>query len=269
MILRPLQVAVQVLLVAAVVSCGVGQAQEFRVDTELFRGPDKNPYSAQLTIFTADGTIYDFALSEPRQVTVFDSRRGVFTMLHEGRRQKATVTTQELLDFTLELESLAAQSKNPLLSFCAAPKFETTTKEIERNGQTVTEVRLAGKPLTYVAEGEKPQHSDAVKTYCAYADWCARLNSTVSRSLPARARMALNQALAEKELLPLEVTRTIPWPLPLSKKIEHRTQHRFNWKLSTEDQKKIQSAGDMIAKFEVIGYKEYCDLLTKDKEAVQ
>jgi len=231
--------------------------EAFRVDTELFQNQDKKPFSEQLTIFTEGGTVYDFCLTTPTEVTVFDSRRGVFTLLDESRRVKAVVTTQELLGFNFDLEKHAAKQKHALFAFCAAPQFETTEKELERNGQTIIELRLSAKPLTYVAEGQRfEQHLDAVKAYRHFADWCARLNATRGNP-PAPARLELNEALAEHDLLPLEITRTIPPDLPLGKKLETRSQHRVNWILAGEDQKKIGHAGDMMAKFQLISYDEY------------
>jgi len=238
--------AIAGILIAA--ECLAGEA--FRVDTELFQDQEKKPYCEQLTIFTADGIVYDFCLTAPQEAMVFDSRRGVFTLLDETRRVKATVTTQELLGVLLTAESRATKESNPLVAFCAAPKFETTEKEIDRNGQTIVELRLTGKPLAYVIEGQRFEHPEAVRAYRQFADWCARLNATQG-NLPAAARLAVNQALAERDLLPLEITRTI------GKRNEARSQHRVNWALSREDEKKIEHAGDMIAKFQLVSYDEY------------
>src|SRR5207249_4131498 len=173
--------------------------QAFRVDTEVFQNQDKKPILEQLTIFAADGTIYDFRLTEPQEVTVLDLRRGVCTLLDESRQVKSTVTTQELIDFSFALETHAAQSKNSLLAFCAAPKFETAEKDIDRNGQATIELRLIAKPLTYVVEGQRPQRPEAVKAYRQFADWCALLNATNAApgNRPSGARLAVNQALAE------------------------------------------------------------------------
>ena len=256
-----------VMALAGSPSLAVGQ--EFRVDTELFQDQDKKPFLEQLTIFAADGTIYDFCLSDPPEVTVFDPRHGRFTLLDESRKAKATVTTQELLDFSLSLETHAAQQKNRLFAFCAVPQFETTDQEIERNGQTLVEVRLVGKPLTYVAEGQRPQRPEAVKAYRQFADWCARLNATRPGNLPPGARLALNQALAERELLPLEITRTIPAERPLGKKLDLRSEHRLNWALAGQDHKKIEHAGDMMAKFQAISYDEYRKVEPKPAPAKQ
>src|SRR5207237_552163 len=170
---------------------------------------------------------------------------GKFTLLDEARRAKAIVTTQELLQFCLALDSHAVQQRDRLFAFCATPQFETAEKEFEENGQSLVELRLTGKPLIYIARGQHPQRPEAVKAYRNFTDWCARLNATRPGNLPAGARLALNQALAEHELLPLEITRTIPLNGTWNKRLEHRSQHRVNWALCGDDQKKIEHAGDL------------------------
>jgi hypothetical protein len=244
-------------LIGAVVVPAAVRADDFRVDTELFENQAKEPFLQTLTIFS-EGTIYDFRLTEPAETTVFDSRRGRFTLLDESRRVQAAVTTQELLDFCLSLETHAAQEKDRLFSFCAVPKFDITDKPLERNGQSLTELRLSARPLVYVAVGQNPQKPDVVKAYRQFTDWCARLNATRPGNLPPGARLSLNQALADLELIPLEITRTIPATGPLGKKLEIRSEHRANWSLSGEDKKRIDRASDMLATFQTVSYLEYC-----------
>ena len=129
------------------------------------------------------------------------------------------------------------------------------------------ELRLTGKPLTYVALGQRPDRKDAVGAYRHFTDWCARLNATRGGNLPPGARLALNQALAEHELLPLEISRTTAdaW----GRKLEVKSQHRVNWALSGEDRKKIDRAADMMATFQAISYDEYRNPTTKPSDAKQ
>jgi hypothetical protein len=230
--------------------------QTFRVDTELFENQEKEPFLETLTIFS-DGTVYDFRWTEPKEVTVLDMKNGRITLLDESRQKKAQVTTEELLAFCLALETHAAQEKDRLFAFCALPKFEISEKAIEENGQALVEVSLAGKPLTYVARGVKPQQAEAVRAYRQFADWCARLNATRGGNLPPGARLSLNQALADRDLIPLDIMRTIPASGPFGKKLEVRSEHRMNWALAGEDIRRIDRAGDMMAKFEVISYDDY------------
>ncbi len=254
------QLVVEVLAcLALIVGATTASAEglEFRVDTELFRSDDKKPILEQLTIFTADGTVYDFSLTTPKETMVFDPRNGRFTLLEETRQVKAIVTTQELINFALALENEAAKEHDPLFAFCASPHFETTDKDINHNGQPMTELRLAAKPLSYTAIGLKAEKPDAAKAYRHFADWCARLNSSRGGNLPSNARLVLNDKLAERALLPFEVTRTIPATKPLGKKLDLKSKHLVNWALADTDRKKIEAASDMIAKFPVVSYQEY------------
>ena|SRR5689334_22705737 len=71
---------------------------EFRVDTEVFKNDEKQPILEQLTIFAADGTVYDFQLTAPAETTVFDPRHGRFTLLDDTKKVKAVVATQQIMD---------------------------------------------------------------------------------------------------------------------------------------------------------------------------
>ena len=43
-------------------------------------------------------------LTEPREVVILDAQRSRFSLLDEARQVRSTLSTQELLDFTLALE---------------------------------------------------------------------------------------------------------------------------------------------------------------------
>jgi hypothetical protein len=244
---------------ALAVWCGVlaaSSGQDFRVDTELFVGNEKEPALETLTIFTG-GLVYDFVLTEPCEVVILDTLRNRFSLLDETRQVRATLNTQDLLDFTLTLESHAAESKNGLLAFAARPKFQTTERTLEQNGQSFLELKLAGKPIEYTVLGQRPERPEAAKIYRHFADWYARLNATRPGNLPAGARLAVNEELGRRELLPREVTRVITPANPLARKIEVKTRHLVNWTLSGEDRRRIDRACDGLATFRAVSYDEY------------
>jgi hypothetical protein len=255
MLTRYSALAAWLLALGALYALPSAEAQDFRVDTEVFFGAEKNPVET-LTIFT-EGRVYDFLLAEPREITVYDPKNGKFTLLNESQRIQSFVTTQDLMAYTLDLETQAVQEKNSLIAFAARPQFETKSEEVTENGQTLTRVTLAAKPLEYVVLGQQPDRGQAVQIYRNFADWYARLNSTRPLNLPAGARLALNQALAERNLLPREITRTISPPGPLAKKLEVKSRHLVNWTLSGKDRKEIERAGEYMATFRLVSYDEY------------
>lgn len=257
------------LLVLTVVFVGLSQAasaQDFRIDTEVFvtsdrdkeKDKDKQLVAETLTIFT-HGLVYDFLLTEPREVTLFDPLRGRFTLLDESRQLKASIGTQDVLEYVLSFDAHAAQSKDALFAFAARPQFETATEEVEQNGQPFVRITLSGKPLEYVALGQRPQDPQSVKAYRQFADWFARLNAARPGNLPPAARLVLNEQLASQGLLPLEVTRTITavGAFGREKRLEVKSRHLVNWTLSGEDRKRIERAGDWLANFQPVSFDEY------------
>jgi hypothetical protein len=247
---------------AAALWAAVASGQDFRVDTELFIGTEKEPALETLTIFS-EGLVYDFVQTEPREVVILDVQRGRFSLLDESKQVRASLATQDLLDFTLALETHAAGSKNALLVFAAKPQFATSEKVLEQNGQSLVELKLTGKPLEYVVLGQRPERPEMAKIYRHFADWYARLNATRPGNLPAGARLAVNEELGRRELLPREVTRIITPANPLAKKSEVKSRHLVNWTLSGEDRRRIERAGDGLATFRAVSYDEYRGLERK------
>jgi hypothetical protein len=242
------------------VLCGLAipaAAQEFRMDTDVFLGTKKEPISETLTIFS--GTmVYDFLLTAPREIVVFDAQRGTFTLLDETRKVKTTVTTEHVLAHAFALKEQAAQSPDSLFAFASDPKFTETVTESEDAAQATTTVRLEGKLLTYEAKGQRPKFPEAATAYKQFATWYARLNAKRPGNLPPEARTELNRALADRGLVPLEITRTVAaGPKFAGKKSEVRSRHLINYALSGEDQKRLERAHDMLVNFPAVSWEEY------------
>lgn len=252
----------------ASVTARAAEVQEFRVDTEIFVGEEKEPAAETLTLFTG-GRVYDFLLTGPEEITLFDAQRGRFTLIDPVRKVRSGISTQELLEYVLSLESHAAESKDSLFKFAAAPKFESSSEDVQEHGQSFVRVKLTGPPLEYVALARRPERVGAAREYRYFADWYARLNATRPGNLPPGARLEVNKALADQELLPLEVTRTITPALPLSKKIVARSRHLVNWTLSGEDRKRIDRVGTYLAEFPSVSFDEYRSAAAQHKPAQQ
>ncbi len=231
-------------------------AQDFRIDTELFVGDEKAPAAEMLTIFS-QGMVYDFLLTGQEEITLLDTVRGRFTLLDPARKVKCGLSVQEVLEQTLSLESLAVESKDALFAFAAAPRFETAAEEATENGQPIVRLSLSARPLEYAIVARPTDRPEVVAAFRYFADQFARLNALRPGNLPPGARLEVNKALAERKLLPIEITRTIPPANPLAKKLVVRSRHLPNWSLSGEDRKKIDRAGTYLAEFASVSFEEF------------
>jgi hypothetical protein len=225
-------------------------AEEFRVETDIFLGDQKEPLAQNVTLFSS-GLVYDFPRTGPEEITVFDPSRGRFVLLDPKRKIKTTVTTQELLELAAAMK-VHARELEGAFAFAANPEFD---EEMDDNTGWLT---LSSPLLTYRAHCTTPKLPSAVTSYRSFADWYARLNATRPGSLPPFARMELNRAIAQRDQVPEEVELTVePKIRYVGRKLVVRSRHLFNWRLSNTDRKQIDQAGTHMADFEAVTVREY------------
>lgn len=212
---------------------------EFRCDTEIFLGDAKEPALASSTIFTGLRA-YDFLITEPEEVTIYDFGRREFKLLHAGRKMRTTVTAEDLLTFTATYKTL--KTKSELFQFCLQPLFEETFAD--------DVLQFSSKPLSYRVTCVEPGSVGADQRYREFADWSARLNAMRPGSLPAFPRLELNKALAERGVMPEQIERTIVTPRLTGNRTElARSRHNFNWTVSAKDHRDIDRVGDYLNEF--------------------
>lgn len=251
------------ILVALLFSLGTSLAagnfargEDFRLDTEVFIGTEKEPAVETLTIFS-EGEIYDFLLTKPEEITLFEPSRAKITLIDVNRRVKASLTTQELLDAVISLQAIALQSKDEVFKEAAKPYFKLKDEEFTENAAPFTRLEFEGNLIHYKAVGQKARHPDAARDFKYFADWYARLNSVRPGNLPAGARLEVNDLLGKKGLIPTRVDRLIT-PSVFTRKIEMHSKHLVNWRLSAEDRKRIDNTGTYLADFQLISFDAYC-----------
>jgi hypothetical protein len=215
--------------VLGVVTAGrTTHAADFRVHTTVVAEGDNRPLAANLTIFF-DRSIYDFPLDAPQEATIFDSGSRQFTLLDRQRGIQCRLTDTQLLQLTTAIQQAAQKTNRPQVRFAANPSFQ---EHFEPDSLRLT---LAGRPLTYVAVGKKPQVTSAVAQYREFADWYTRLNATHS-AMPPAARLRLNEALWKRDLVPEQISRRVP------QTTTHSSRHTFAWRLEKEDRERVDRA---------------------------
>jgi hypothetical protein len=222
--------------------------QDFRVETEVFVDEEVEPKQESLTLFSGD-VVYDFMLSPLEETTIFDTRRDKLVVLDAKRQVKTTLTTNQLAEFSAAIKTRGMQ---PGLTGLFQPKFDSSYDEQQLR------ITLTSDWLTYKAKGLAAKHPDGAQRYRQFADWHARLNAIRPGNLPPFGRLELNQALADRGLVPVEIERTVVLDRLVTNKILHaKSKHAINWILSNTDRGRIEQAGKNLVKFEEIAPANY------------
>lgn len=218
-------------------------SQEFRIETEILGEDQKAPLVENLTIFS-NGRVYDFRLTEPRETTVFDPNRARIDILDPARKQRTTVTLEQLKTLAATLQAQAAERK------VSIPTESDFRAEFDDATDWLT---LRSDRQTYRVKGTAPKYNEAMRRYREFADAYARLNGARPGNLPPFGRLRLNEELEKRTLIPSEVELTIHAKKPLVL----RSKHVVTWLLSKKDHDLVEEAGTGIVSFPSQGYTEY------------
>jgi hypothetical protein len=239
---RVTQALAALLLVPAATS-----AEDFRVETDVFVGEARQPVAETLTLFSG-AVVYDFVLTDPKEMTVLDFQLGRIFLLNPESKIKSSVSTEELLSFTAAIRARAQNDKKKQL-------FGTEfTGDLNKESG---EVLLEGENLSYRASGKLPKFSVATKKYRDFADWYARLNAARPGNPPPFGRIELNRRLFDGGLVPVEIVRSLRL---LGERRVVKSRHVFTWLLSSTDVKRIDVAGQAMETYEDVSLPKYWGL---------
>lgn len=236
-------------------------ADSFRIETQVMVGDAADqPFSRSVTIFY-EGRVYDFLEGDSPEIAVFDVALKQFALLDSKRQLQTLLSGDDLLPFTSALQ-VQAREASLLLQFLADPRFEETYDREE--GELV----LSSQYLTYrVAASIGSDHRQAVFQYAQFADWYARLNATEPGGALPFARLALNRALVQHELLPHEVQLKLT--PPEGRPVLLTSLHEFQWELSPEDIRRIEQVNTAAEAYEFVEFSRYRPFGRSDRTARQ
>ncbi|MEX0818356.1 MAG: hypothetical protein WD070_02150, partial [Pirellulaceae bacterium] len=225
-------------------------AQDFRVDTDVYLGEDKETFSEHLTLFRGP-VVYDFAVKGVDEVTILNLQTGEITLLDVKRRQRADLTTADLLSFSARIKAIGIDKQAEDL---VAPKFEVRFDD-EQNS-----LELVSRKITYRATGMKPSEAAVATRYREFTDWYARLNSMRPPNPPHFGRLELNRELADRGLLPQDIERTVMLGRLFSKPQKARSHHVVGMTISGTDRRRIDEAGGYLVSFTKVSPADYMQL---------
>lgn len=244
-------------------------AQEFRVYTKVYRltrNANAKPeiIARSLSLFQA-GLVYDLVLPAG-EVVVFDAGNRRFTLLNTLHKLVTVVSFDELERMLRKSRTETQRFLNQLNN--ANDRKAITSLRFQLNPRFKEKVDLKNKQLTlsssslgYTVKCASPQVPEAVDTYLRYTDWTARLNHILHpQALLPGPRVALDSRLRERKWLPVAVQLRAEPGTPLL-----RAEHRFAWKLSSQDRSLIGGWKKMLGDPQTrrVKFREYQRVLLK------
>ncbi|MFW6170118.1 MAG: hypothetical protein ACODAD_06485 [Planctomycetota bacterium] len=222
-----------------------GAAREFRIETDIFVGKQKEPVSETLTIFS-NGVVYDFLLTGCEEITLFDRDRNRLVLIDTERKIQTVLTMDDMVTFVAKMKAQLADKQG-------FPASGAGDAVVEDDGW----LELANGRVSYRAKCVKPKEKATALQYQEFADWYARLNA-MRGNLPPFLRIHLNSEIAKRGLIPKTIERTIYAQGTLTdKKQVVRSRHLTNWRLSKTDQKRIDRAGTYLTTLPTVPFREY------------
>jgi hypothetical protein len=153
--------------------------------------------------------------------------------------------------FIDRLQPVAAKSKDPLVAFLAAPKFQ------ERSDQP-GELILSSPWITYrlVLAGETGP--GVVEQYHDFCDWYARLNALlVPGSPPPFGRLMVNAAMAQRRAIASQVVLTLHPSQGSRQPTTIRSEHKLVSPLAAADLERVARAREFMENFKLVSFDQY------------
>lgn len=244
-------------------SIACARAQDMTVYTTVSRlnnGAPAVTVGRSLTLFHA-GKVYDF-MEDAGELVVLEQQAGRFTILngnytatrvefeelHQFLQVADSETTTYIAELALQSDTSARQAR-AWLQFQLQPQFENESGA----GRLI---RLSSPLMKYDVETSAAPDPGRIQQYLAYADWAARLNFVLhpGSTFPAP-RLALNEALRGRGVLPVSVTLTNRSSMPVTL----RAEHKYHWELQQAEKAHIHKWERLLESKDLrwVGFHEY------------
>lgn len=217
---------------------GNTDAQDFRVESQVFVGGANTPASENLTLYQS-GMAYDFQMDidapgSPLEIVIYDSREKQLILLDLQRKLRTDIPDFELLKM---LESLRASGEtNEDANFLLNPELESG---FDVKTDTIT---VSNDDLTYRARGKAPENLIAMPFFYEAMTQFTRLSASDPKRLPPFARLALNREIQKLGLFPVNIEMSMRAGAISREEFNARSTHTVMWELSKQDLMRIEEA---------------------------
>ncbi|GIX00518.1 MAG: hypothetical protein KatS3mg111_3850 [Pirellulaceae bacterium] len=217
----------------------IAQTTDFRIETDVLEDGHARPVVQTLTLFQ-DGIAYDFTRGDEDNCVLVDPQRDRIVLMNSKHQLRTEVSINEMKHL---IESARTQAAGTSLAvfLIGASKTEVVDGV----------VKVGDEHLHYQATTQRVSHPGVATLYQEFADSMARLNAWASAGTPPFARLALNQAVADLNALPVEIRRSMKVG---GKTLVHISRLHPTWLLSKSDRLKISEAQKGLVAFTQVDY---------------
>jgi len=207
-------------------------ARPFRVTIEIRLQGDAAVLDRHLILF-AGQKVYDFALTDPHDVTVIDPAHGTVTLLSREKQVKSTIGTGEIATYTAKVRTDA--------------RLQGIENRVGIGVQATAaqgSYELAFGDYQYRVATVAPDFAGQAARFVEFTDWAGRINLVRKLGPPPFARMKLGRQIAGDDRLPADLLLTCQSP-----DANHTFDSRYRYAvgLRDADQKRIEEANQLLA----------------------
>jgi hypothetical protein len=193
--------------------------------------------------------VYDF-LKTPEQTAIFRKPTGdkpaQFILLSDEHSIQTKISMEKISGLMQKLRTESSHQHDPFSKFAANPQFDESFDD--NTGKLV----LASHIENYSVDTKPAEHPEEMREYRVFLDSYAQLNTMLNGiRVPPEPRMRLNSVLARHKVVPLKVE--------LTRKGEDviRAEHKFTWRLSQDDHKRIDDVRASLTSYREVPNEEF------------
>ncbi len=248
-----------ILISFLILNSGIGLAQEFRIESQVYMEDAPLPISQNVTVFS-QGIVYDFQLSDestprPLEIVIYDSRQRKIVLIDPARTMKHEFHDVRLIKILESVRSKTLEDNRS--SFLVKEVYE---EEADWSSHSVT---LTSPTITYQYVGKQPENVAVLPAYLSFIDVFTQLNATDPHKFPPFPRMRLNQSIRQLGWLPSEVKVSIKPNGLMKNGLNAKSKHVLINKLSKKDRERIALAKQHWLQFKQVDLVEYRGLVAK------
>jgi hypothetical protein len=254
--------AIAALLVGWSIAPDETNAQEFRLDSQVYSGDSTEPVSQNVTLFSPK-LVCDFLMSndvdpKPIEIVVFDTRQKLIVLLDPVRKMRVEIPDLQLMKLTDALRRETLQ--NDRAKFLVNDQYE---EDSDLSGNWFT---LTSPTIQYRIKGNRPQDETIIPAYLDFLDHFTRLSSSDPKRIPPFPRMRLNRTIKSLGWIPSEVQITVNKNELFRESFKATSKHSVTNGLTSSDREMINNAKELWTEFSAVDLTEYRGLAKPSKK---